>query len=116
MKHYTEIVPFELAVKLKDAEYPQIFGNGAYSEYGSYFSLISKENLVIPFISAPTYAEVFDWLMGKDLFVYVRGCIVDVWDDRNQREYSSEGTALVTWEQLAQIGIVQALEILEDRK
>lgn len=64
MKYYNKIVPFEVAKKLKDAGYPQLVGKGVYAENGQ-----SIEGLVMPFISAPTYADAIDWLFTNGIFV-----------------------------------------------
>jgi len=65
MKYYTEIVTFELAKKLKEAGYPQDNYTREYDESGVLFRLIVGR----PFFVAPTYADVFDWLIGKGLSV-----------------------------------------------
>lgn len=78
MRHHTEIVPFELAVKLKKVGYPQLIKNGVYAENGQYLEL-DREYLVFPFISAPTYADVFDWLMENG-YAVVMMPEINTWD------------------------------------
>lgn len=72
-KYYTEIVPFELAKKLKDAGYKEEC-SGHYAKDGYLWETHPKQNSndTENFFSAPTYAEVFDWLMGKGLSVKIQ--------------------------------------------
>ena len=80
MKYYTEIVPFELAKKLKWAGFPQVLAPhthfytklGRLSYFGDYDSPSETS------IEAPTYAEVFDWLIEKGLSVELSAHLV-VW-------------------------------------
>ena len=69
MKYYCEIVPFELAKKLKEAGYPQTRAH-AYTEGGELLGMVKlafkDANGAFP---APIYAEVLDWLIGKGLSV-----------------------------------------------
>lgn len=61
---YTAIVPYELAVKLRDIGYPQNIGHNWYDNKGSLVK-------VLPFndeVNAPTYAEVLDWLADKEIY------------------------------------------------
>lgn len=67
MKYYTEIVPFELAKKLKEAGYNEEC-SGHYAKDGHLWETYPKQNSndAENFFSAPTYAEVFDWLMARE--------------------------------------------------
>ena len=80
MKHYTSIVPFELAVKLKNAGFPQKPGLNYYQipegmpgagyvgnpeNYDSEQFWEYKEKIY----SAPTYADVIDWFFEKGIFI-----------------------------------------------
>ena len=71
MKHYTEIVPFDLAKKLKNGGYPQdLYTPFAYNDGGELIEWIGKSTL-----TAPSYADVFDWLMlqGESIEVCLDG-------------------------------------------
>ena len=66
MSYYTEIVPFELAKKLKEAGYPQdISDTIGYDEKGRFTSFYWQD------CAAPRYAEVLDWLIDKGMCVSV---------------------------------------------
>ena len=68
VKHYTQIVGFEIAKKLKDAGYPQNIGREWYNAIGVLIrALPMREDEV----AAPTYAEVFDWFMDKGYAISV---------------------------------------------
>ena len=65
MKYYTEIVPFDLAKKLKETGYPQeLYTDFAYSDSGELIEWIGRSTL-----AAPTYAEVIDWFMENGIFI-----------------------------------------------
>ena len=65
MKHYTELVPFELAVKLRDCDYEQSIIHDTYNVNTKRIEgWLPNENS----INAPTYAEVLDWLADKEIY------------------------------------------------
>ena len=67
MKHYTEIVPFDLAKKLKESGYPQdLYTTFAYNDKGELIEWIGKSTL-----TAPSYADVFDWLIEQGMCISV---------------------------------------------
>ncbi len=65
MNYYTQITPFELAKKLKDAGFPQDTECG-YNHDGSL-----SDDGAYEIAAAPTYAGVLDWLIEKGCFVFV---------------------------------------------
>ena len=73
MKYYTEIVPFELAKKLKEVNYPDYLTRNWYNEKGEIIDTLPMDDY-----PAPTYAEVFDWLIEKGLSVELSSHLV-VW-------------------------------------
>lgn len=76
MKYYTKHIPFDLGVKLKEAgywdprcTYDTCYNGPCYIESGDRFygdGVIAPSEYIVP---APTYAEVFDWLMEKGIFI-----------------------------------------------
>ena len=60
MKYYIETIPASLAEKLKGKGMPIIFSRQTLSEDNKF-----------PYEYIPTYAEVFDWLMERDMFVII---------------------------------------------
>ena len=84
MKYYTEIVPFELAKKLKEVgfDFPcthYYVKHEIEGASGSRTAMHPKNwNKGEHNTSTPTYAEVFDWLIGKGLSVELSSHLV-VW-------------------------------------
>ena len=67
MKHYTNIVSFKLAKQLKECGYPQdIYTESAYDGEGNIIEWIGKSTL-----AAPSYAELFDWLLESGLCISI---------------------------------------------
>lgn len=66
MKYYTEIVPFEVAKKLKDAGFPQYHNKGPW--YNT-FKELRLFSVCGDAVQAPTYAKAFDWLIEKGIAV-----------------------------------------------
>lgn len=62
MKHYTETVPFELAIKLKEANFPQSGLGEFYRKNGEIADIFEPATYCV---YAPLYAEVLDWLLDK---------------------------------------------------
>ena len=73
MKYYTEIVPFESAKKLKEAGFPDYLAQNWYNEQGEIIDTLPMDDY-----PAPSYAQVFDWLIGEGLSVELSACHV-VW-------------------------------------
>lgn len=79
MKYYNEIVPHDLAVELKAAGFDEVtrkcygYDNNLVSAGGLNNSQQEYEYQLCHFvgatllISAPTYADVFDWLMNMHI-------------------------------------------------
>ena len=80
MKYYTCVVPFDVAKKLKEAGYPQspglnyyqipenmpaagYVGNPENYDYEQFWEYHDK------IYTAPTYADVVDWLLDRGIFV-----------------------------------------------
>lgn len=78
MRYYCEIVPFELAKKLKEAGYREEC-SGHYAKNGYLWETCPKQNSndTENFFSAPTYADVFDWLIEQGYFVFITPSIID---------------------------------------
>jgi hypothetical protein len=85
---YTEVVPYEIAEKLKDTNFKSTYDGDyfyadedvevTYDNYlgvnnlkkGETFFSVSGENYHGKYIPAPTYAEVIDWLMDNDVLIH----------------------------------------------
>ena len=114
-KHYTEIVPFELAKKLKKSGYPQdLYTSFAYDDNGKIIEWIGKSTL-----TAPSYADVLDWLMLQALYVEVR--IYHSLDDklywsasinRMNAPYHFATGLKKDWFETANLAIEKAIELL----
>lgn len=116
MKYYTEIVPFELAKKLKEAGFFDTLCISAYASDGKFIKVASDFCC-----SAPTYADVFDWLIKKGYFVFITpsidpddykvGNIISEWDGwMNADKYARR----VSFYEAANAAIEQACEILKE--
>ena len=129
MRYYTKIVSFEIAKRLKKLGYTKDHGY-QYSEDG---------NLCDPaapgghsgICEAPIYAEVFDWLIEKDIEVdlsienfgkpyswtWVVQCVGSRWKDRINSKKSPMMTTEEVFEdfsECANIAISVALDVLEE--
>lgn len=81
MKHYTEIIPVTLAEKLKEKGMPMGVWQGWATPFisimeDSEYDWLDKElgnepSKVEIRYSVPTYAEVFDWLMEKEVYIRI---------------------------------------------
>lgn len=115
MKYYTEIVPFELAKKLKEAGYKEEC-SGHYAKDGLLWETHPKQNSndTEIFFSAPMYCEVFDWLIGKGLSVemtlFTSFCGADLWRFRPMFHQSFEEK---NFYEAANAAIEKACEILQ---
>ena len=119
MKYYTEIVPFELAKKLKEAEFPQdeTFSDKWYNKDGTLDILPFRT----PICVAPTYADVFDWLIEKRLSAEMeRHCGGD-WSVALYRFYEPHcwyelirNAHASTFHEAANAAIEEACEILKE--
>lgn len=69
MKYLTEKVSFNEAKLLKDAGYPQDFrgASDAFAGDGSPYNIYDRNN----YVAAPSYAQVFDWLLEKGYIVLI---------------------------------------------
>lgn len=106
MKHYTDTIPLELAEKLKAAGMPIILGK-RYSDICP-----SSEDDEMPYqvLCSTTYSEVFDWLMEKNIRVYVvKALHGDKWHGLVN---SNDLMFCPTWHEAANAAIEKALELI----
>lgn len=121
MKHYTEIVPFELAKKIAAAGYKQKDYGSIYTEDGTHIGCAMPSPVRGITYNAPTYAEVFDWLLEKGISIEVRR--YRSFDDTiywsasamSLQEHYATGLRK-GWHTAANRAISEALEILEEKK
>lgn len=111
MKYYTEIVPFELAYKLKEAGYPQDKDKKGYT-CGGLLTLRKWSDY-----AAPTYAEVFDWFFEKGLSIVIAYNGWDCWEYDVYKLTSSDlyaGDFESDWHTAANAAIEKAIETLKE--
>lgn len=109
MRHYTEIVPPALTRKLKVAGMPMIKATSGEDKDG--------KPLYLYF--APTYADVFDWFLDKQIYLEMSapslvGYIAVLVDNYNYLNFDSIHGG--SWHEAANAAIEKALEILNDRE
>lgn len=124
MKYYCEIVPFELAKKLKDAGYKEEC-SGHYAKDGYLWETHPKQNSndTENFFSAPTYAEVFDWLIEKKLVIEMNHLSDKTWIvslyDNTIIGIPNQGFIAhfkkITFHEAANAAIEKACEILKEK-
>lgn len=78
-KYYTEIIPYELAVKLKESGFPQKPGMNYYEGVLERYDYEQFEKYHKYIYTGPTYAEAIDWLMEKGWQILF-SCEHCVWD------------------------------------
>ena len=122
MKYYTEIVPFELAKKLKEVGFD--FPCTHYYVKHEIEGASGRRTAMHPKnwnkgghnTSTPTYAKVFDWLIGKGVTVEMSinrrsvwfADIYKIWEgDKNQ-------IGLGTFHEAANAAIEKACELLKE--
>lgn len=118
MKYYTEIVPFDLAKELKEAGYKEEC-SGHYAKDGHLWETHPKQNSndTENFFSAPTYAEVFDWLLNKSFSIEIQSDIHGLWKGFVAKWKYSENLAFVEseeWHAAADAATEKACEILKE--
>lgn len=117
MKHYDSIVPDQLGIELKKAGYPQNLGNSWYNQDKSLDSLPFSD----PLCAAPTYAEVFDWLLeSKETAVNISGIFLGphyVWDwEVYTPKFHEWNECYETFEICACDAVEMALKLLKRKK
>lgn len=123
MKHYTEIVPFEVAKRLAAAGYGQKDYGSIYTEDGTHIGCAMPSPVRGMTYSAPTYADVLDWLLERGYIVmvvpsidpedYKVGMPIPDWDSFLNGDKICHR---VKWGRAADMAITEALEILEEKK
>ena len=87
MKHYTELVPFEVALLAKQ--------NGYYKDRGYQYAIDGKIcDPAAPcgyegVCEAPTYAEVLDWFAEKEIYIQINAFPVDSARYGHRTEYEA---------------------------
>lgn len=127
MKHYTSLIPHDLAEKLKAAGMPMIFDvwtvEDGINRMVDIFHGIYKEKKHHPL---PSYAEVFDWLMekGYDVEAYLSmtktskdGSIQRLYawivnTPTSVNEATSRDMEYDTWHEAANKAIEKAIELI----
>ena len=111
-RNYTEVVPFELAVKLKDAGFNEwtatLWESIAFDTYREvYFDYEKKAGMA--YYPRPIYAHAFDWLMDRGIEVSVhRGRMGDY---HYHVGIGHEPGRFKSWREAAYAAIEKALEI-----
>ena len=109
--NYTALVGFETAKRLKEAGYTKDYGY-QYDTDGKLTDPAAPGGYE-GVCEAPTYAEIFDWLMEMGLEISVHHGM------RGYHYHIGYGTGesrFDTWPEAATAAIEKALEILEERK
>lgn len=115
-KNYTKEVSTELAQRLKELGFPAI-----ETIIPDYFGEVGDHIKIYP----PTYANVFDWLIEKGIYIDIYACYmyvefgVEHWVFGG--DVASKGTncsteEFRTWEEAAVSAIDMALIILEEER
>lgn len=79
MKHYSENVPIELGKKLQDCGYNRDPDYWYYKSdrtesvvcYNRMLALLCVGHKKDKFVPAPYYADVFDWLMDRNIYIEI---------------------------------------------
>lgn len=98
MRYYNEIVPYELSVELKTSGFDEV----TKKCYGHDYHLVSSGGLnntqleheyqlchfigATLLISAPTFADVFDWLFSKGIYIQTTP-VNAIWDSWRKNIY-----------------------------
>ena len=113
--NYTKRVPFELAKGLKEAGFPQDNQHGPWYIYnGKLYFWSTRPGFWEAY--APTYAEVLDWLMEKEVAINISGIFVGpnfVWDwELYTPKFHESDDCYEEFEMAVYTAISKALEIL----
>lgn len=109
MKHYTDTIPITLAEELKEKGMPMLTSVS--------IDIVGGKNVVGEAEDqwyCPTYAEVIDWLMEKDIHMYPN--FTDgLWSWIIESVYDLKATGRYTWHTAAIAAIDKALEMMEEK-
>lgn len=108
MIYYTDTVPQDLAQQLKEANYER---DGAFDE--TYEGRLHYPQAgIYRSVPAPTFAQVFDWLLGRDVVVTVHR-IGHGWESCVAGKETDYTDYAESWEDAAVAGVRKALEVLD---
>lgn len=113
-KYYTSIASFEVAMHLKDLGYSKTWGY-QYNSSGKLVDPAAPAGLE-GICEAPTYAEVFDWLLDKGLSVEIE-VGYNGWNSQLYKVCNNlDGNTVLesaSWHSAADAAILKAVEILK---